>query len=277
MDAGPTQDDILAFFCEHLVSFCWYEGKADAQGNPITEPPFCMASGFILQVGDDWWLVTAGHVFTDYRKRCKDYDTQAFNPRLVDLWGAKRASHPAPQIPFDFFDDALNPIVVYDREKGLDYALIRIPYLQRQALQQTIDPFDRSTWANQGTEPFDRFIVLGSPNELKHQYRWSERDRDVVSSHLEPVAIFVDETDSDAAGIDPTTHPQFIGKLNPLSDVQNIGGMSGGPILGFRKDSDGRLWYFPVAIQSRWLTQSRIIVGTRVPIVGELVESQLTP
>jgi hypothetical protein len=45
--------------------------------------------------------------------------------------------------------------------------------------------------------------------------------------------------------------------------------MSGGPIYGFRRDSEGRLLYHVVALQSWWDPKTRNVFGCPVPLFAE--------
>ena len=83
-------DDILEFFCRHLIGIGWYEGELNNDGEFTSRPTFYGASGFLLQLHDDlpgsWALITAGHVFTDYRKRMSTPKMGAKNHSLLDIW-----------------------------------------------------------------------------------------------------------------------------------------------------------------------------------------------
>ncbi|MCX7428895.1 MAG: hypothetical protein NTW96_25120 [Planctomycetia bacterium] len=105
--------DVLEFFCRHLIGIGWYEGTLNDAGEFAARPTFYGASGFVLQLHDDlpgsWALITAGHVFTDYKERHSDLKIGARNHSLFDVWGPRaRGNH---RIPFDLFD---TPAFVYN-------------------------------------------------------------------------------------------------------------------------------------------------------------------
>jgi len=52
--------------------------------------------------------------------------------------------------------------------------------------------------------------------------------------------------------------------------VDDISGMSGGPILGFSEKLGG---YFIVAIQSTWLPKEKICFGCPLPILASIFEN----
>jgi len=95
----------------------------------------------------------------------------------------------------------------------------------------------------------------------------------MLTTFQNPAVLFVKhgELPSNAT---PKSNPQFVGKINEKADVKNIVGMSGGPILGFRKDANG-LHYWPVAIQSSWFANKRIVVGTPLPAVAATIENEI--
>lgn len=269
------QEKLLDFFCQHLVSLAWYEGIPDQDGSPTGDPPFCMASGFVLEAAEEYWLVTAGHVFSGFDQRRAKKGVAAFLPRLVDLWGSNATTVVASPYPFPFFDDDVQRVVLDRDEDGLDFALVRIPHLVSKALSSTVMPFRRVDWLDHGDGPFDRIMMLGTPNELKSQFRWENRDSQFVRSRLWPIGLMLDELTREEAGIKKTKFPQFIGRISSEASISNIEGMSGGPILGIRFQPDGSVRYYPLAVQSRWIARKRIVIGTNVSVIGAMTEMYL--
>jgi hypothetical protein len=118
----------------------------------------------------------------------------------------------------------------------------------------------------------DFHAIVGTPKSLAVQNRWQSGGHNFVSSALNPILIFVEEINGEEHGIQQTQAKRFVGHLSPLNDTESIAGMSGGPILGFKKTDDGQLKYYPVAIQSRWLERRKIIIGTPLIVVGQVIE-----
>jgi hypothetical protein len=80
----------------------------------------------------------------------------------------------------------------------------------------------------------------------------------------------IQKNPEDAPESTKSNWPWFIGYVPPGQGVDNIKGMSGGPIFGFRIRGD-ELHYRIAAIQSRWWANSRIILGCPVPIFSYTV------
>jgi hypothetical protein len=55
-----------------------------------------------------------------------------------------------------------------------------------------------------------------------------------------------------------TQLPRFVAEIADLGDLQSIEGMSGGPVFGLARQ-DGRLKYWPVAVQSSWDRRTKTI------------------
>jgi hypothetical protein len=70
--------------------------------------------------------------------------------------------------------------------------------------------------------------------------------------------------------------PQFYAKLLvDETDLKSIDGMSGGPILGFRRREDGNGLYWIVGLQSSWLPTSRIVCACPLAPFAEGIEAEI--
>ncbi len=127
-------------------------------------------------------------------------------------------------------------------------------------LDQTIEPFTHERWIHQHKVDFDFYAILGIPAEVAVE----EINGTHGITYPNPQVIFVNAAPPKVANDANTPLPQFIGKIFPGESIRDIGGTSGGPILGFRKNDEGQLHYWPVAVQSRWRGRSRTITGTSV-------------
>ena len=65
----------------------------------------------------------------------------------------------------------------------------------------------------------------------------------------------------------------YEGTTNSNVDLESVVGMSGGPIIGIRHNSNGQLAYWPVAMQSRWLPDQRIVIGSLIAPMAADVEN----
>jgi hypothetical protein len=269
-----SESSILEFFCRHLVGIAWYEGVLNDDGEFAGTPTFCGASGFMLQLHDElpgaWGLITAGHVFTDYKERLSKPRMGAKHHSLFDIWGP--ASRCDERIPFNLFEYPSS--ARFDRDAGIDIAVVPLPPYVLRLISQTIVPFTKTNWIHQPNVQFECYAMLGLPNESARQVAGQKNGREFVSTFQSPVLLFVNPCELPPK-IAPATNRQFVAKIDPHADLDSIRGMSGGPILGFRRNPQGQFQYWPVAIQSRWLPESRIVIGTLLPLVAAWIEKQM--
>lgn len=248
----------VKLLCRHLIGLSWYEGEVDGDGHFTGKPDYHTASAFVADIADVVWIVTAGHVIIDHRKRCRERPNwKATKHRVWDIWG------PLPKVkepvPYDFFDSKLITIPLQSIERGVDLALIRLERYLFQFLNQSMAPFMRADWIDSIEHEYVTYYIVGTPNDLLHQDIEKEGNRNRVTTYERPTIVAVEPIEDH--GIESDCR-QFVAKIHPNFPIEDIGGMSGGPILGFRRDDDGNLRYWPVAVQSRWLRSERIVIGT---------------
>lgn len=265
---------LLEFFCRHLIGIGWYEGTLNAAGEFTTKPTFWSASGFVLRLHSDvtesWALITAGHVIAKYKKRLSRPKMGAKHHSLFDVWGPH--SDCDHRIPFNLFDTPA--LVKFDKDVGVDFAVVPLPGLVRDLISQTTTPFTKKNWIHQSNVSFDFFAMLGLPNETAEQFTHHKDGMESITSFQHPALMFLESCEL-PTGITPATNPQFVARIDPRVGLVSPVGMSGGPILGFRKNTDGQFAYWPVAIQSRWVEQSRIVIGTFIPPIAASIEQFL--
>ncbi len=263
--------DYTEYFLRHLIGLTWYDGPVNAQGEFTRQPEFHCASGFLLQVHNTFCLVTAGHVLTDHEER-KKQGIVGKHHSLFDGWSPKaKIKEPTP------FDFTQAPILVeYAKDRGLDFAVISLPNFILEALLQTIEPFAREQWLLQAGIDFDFYAVLGIPAADATQDTGSDGRRHWVTTFPQPRVIIVEKCPSPPSETQGLEFEQFVGSISPNESISEIGGTSGGPVLGFRKGPQGELLYWPVAIQSGWWRRSRVMVGTLLPPVAEGVHAEIS-
>ncbi len=263
MNGDSGARDYTEYFARHLVGLSWYDGPVNAQGEFTRQPEFLLASGFLLQVYNTFCLVTAGHVLTDHDER-KKRGLVGKGYCLFDGW-SPRAKIKDPT-PFDFTDAPA--LMRYEKDLGLDFAVIRLPNFILEGLLQTIEPFTHKRWVYQAGIDFDFFAVVGSPAIDATQEMGSDGRRHSVTTYPQPRVVLVEKCPSPPSETQGKEFEQFVGSINQNENIAELGGMSGGPVLGFRKGQERHLLYWPVAIQSGWWRQSRVVVGTSLPIVA---------
>jgi hypothetical protein len=206
-------------------------------------------------------------VLTEYDKRTNE-GLRGQQHSLFDIWSPRSACK--ERIPFDFTNA---PTLFEDSpERGLDFAVVMLPNTVLQMLSQAIKPFTHETWIHRTNINFDFYAILGIPAVDATQETASDGRRHTVTTFPNSRVIWVDDCSNSPGNTQQTEFPQFVGQIRPGDTISDITGTSGGPMLGFRKDPEGKLRSWPVAIQSRWRPRSRIVIGTSVPIVARGVQ-----
>ena len=263
----PTLENTISFFCRHLVSLAGSYQPLDSSGEAIGEAGFFSFSGFVLSVRDTWHLVTAGHILKDLDKKTQNKEVKLTGCLLIDNFGLNVVSH--TPIPFDY--DNSSRYYIDDKADGLDFGLIALrPYYRRLLEVNGIVPVSEENWIYQPSIKFEHYIMLGLPTQfISRDIRENE-----ITTSISPTMIGVTKLEDPPQDLPQTTFRRLVAKINAPLLVNDIDGMSGGPILGFSKEKGG-LMYWIVAIQSSWIPQKKIIFGCPVPVFAGLVEIAL--
>lgn len=213
-------------------------------------------SGFLVDVSGAWFYITAGHILRDIKKAIEAGSVFS-DWRLDDQTAGNKFNGAA--IPFDFDIEAW--LVVEDEQIGLDYATTLIGGLYRLALQAGgAVPIGKAAWGDYVTE-HDAWVLVGVPSESV-EYDGST----IITGRI--VVTPIEPADEPAmAGL--KAQNQFYGRLKEDSTevVQDIDGMSGGPIFALKKI--GEEWrYCVIGVQSSWYPNSRIIAACPFSSLG---------
>lgn len=247
--------------CQHVLAIAWYQGRTNADGKYTSQPECKMASAFMVQPivgnGEFTLLATAGHVFTGYHKDAKEKGLAATGHCLFDVWGPKaKIDRPIPCNIFEenfYFED--------EDTEGRDCGFVILPELYHMNLAQTTTPFPREYWSGAELDAYDQFFMLGLPGEKANVTTGSEGNRNFITVRPKPELLVLDrcEPPSDLSGAD---RDQFVARIVGREDLADIRCMSGGPIIGVTSLENGEHRYSLVAMQSKWLSDRRIIAGT---------------
>lgn len=113
--------------------------------------------------------------------------------------------------------------------------------------------------------------MIGLPQNLIETSIKERQGNRHIEAFMRPMTIDIEKLDQAPANITETPYPRFMGKIGDGFD--DIEGMSGGPILGFSKKGDK---YWIVAIQSSWLSESKIVFGCPIPVIAAFVEKMIS-
>lgn len=270
MTDGVTK--VVRTFAVHFAIVGWMDRTPGERGSSNSGQGVPLhLSGFVIAIGERWFLVTAGHVLDDIDRA--ETNGQLFtNWHVEDQFGIDAASE--DPIPFDYHRAMKARIV--DAALGLDYGCIGLGLMYQRLMEKNgIVPLSKETWASSLAEEFDHYFLLGIPAHLTETLD----DAESVTVSRSVVLHQLDRLPDNYPGFKATL-PLFHGRLadsvspvdgTPLTDLR---GASGGPIFGVRRDSEGAYRYKLVAIQSGWLPSERVVEACPIAPFAELIERE---
>jgi hypothetical protein len=251
----PTNDELVRYFCQHLVPVSLLLQRENDSQNPII-------TSFVLSVNTHWFLVTAGHWFEEIDDLVNKHGYRIVRSYLFDSLGLY-AKHAEP-IPFDFKDSFS---VSLSSQREFDYGVIELtPYYQELLLANNVHPLNEEAWKNPPPN-IDFYMLLGVPSEFTKV--------EEISITLTAPLINIKPLDTRPEGFPETDFPVFYGRAILGNSIKSIGGMSGGPIFGFYRNNRNELRYWVIALQSRWLPISHYIMACPTNLLGLYLEHMI--
>lgn len=220
--------------------FLTYKGRAPNE--PQEARKLYHSSCFVVEVQEQWFLITAGHVIAGISKALQ-------GGAHCDTWELQdqTAGHAfRGGIPYPFSVDDWTIIDIPDR--GIDYAVAPLSHLfVCNLLAGGVEPLTESIWGPISAQECEDWLVVGIPKE-------SIESRGAASVAKFTLLPLIPTTAPEGAG--DTAQNFYFGKIKvqPKLDsatVNNIEGMSGGPVFGTKR-IDGVLRYWAIGIQSSW-------------------------
>ena len=266
MKSKEFDDDFVRFFSQHLVAL---NVACDGPGSVQAADAY---SCFVLEIGGDCFLVTAGHslkaLYAELPKRT------GVRASLFDGW--RRDASQAP-IPFDLLGAARFAV----DEDGLDLGVIHLPpLLVRNLRANDIKPFDEKGWRDPPpSSEMVRYAVIGLPDQFIERETMKSG---AVRVSVNPTFVYLEGVN--APDDMKRSFPCFYGKLadnlynaNAGVSLEDMAGFSGGPIIGFSKRSpgDATLRYHLIAVQSAWRRDHRVVVGPLMSVVAAGLEDSI--
>jgi hypothetical protein len=210
-----------------------------------------------MRVRDSWYIVTAGHVLEEIdNERREGSELGSF--RIWDGW-SPNAQYRDP-FPFTF-DGA--PQYRVDRE-GLDYGLIRLcPNHVSLLNANNVVPVGEEHYEKKWPDVFHGYAMIGVPGATVDLQR--HRGTSTEARQSTCVLNLAEEPDPPTELVKP--FPRFYARILEPEDSplwreigQDIAGMSGGPVIGIRRDGE-ELNYWIIGIQSGWFKPRRVIAA----------------
>ena len=196
-------------------------------------------------------MLTAGHILRDIEGYLKEPRIMIGPWSVIDDFGPGKHHEP---VPFDMISAPRS--YVDDDEEGLDFGLVVLNDYYRKLLEaNSVVPISKENWIAQSGMEFETHIMLGLPSKfIEGKLIDGERTPKILTSRA-PTMILVKELKETPADIKKKLLLRFIGKIDDKCPLDDIDGMSGGPILGFRRGINNAYWI--VAIQSAWLKKKK--------------------
>ncbi len=222
--------------------------------------------------------ITAGHLIDELSMIREDADVH----HLRGAWLDKATDTPFSCVPTPMHELTGGKV----NNPGVDFGFIVIPAAVARPLLNSIavEPMTESRWRGCDSEFTEGYMMMGFPRSLVHT-NWAETNGGLSSTTtFTPVALpieLVEDLGEDANSYDQSFwghKTAFYGRvLEPSptpANIQDIKGMSGGPIFSVRREGNGvRCHLF--ALQSSWLPDSRIAKATRIDTIDGLLRHGL--
>lgn len=242
------------FLVDKLVKhFLVLKFRRAGAGQSMEEGQLGTASCFVIHVGA-WFLVTAAHVIEDVKRAVAQ-------GALFDNWALhdEGAGHQFLfGVPIAF--DPAEWWFASDHDAGLDYAAWPLPDLTVRALEAGgVVPLSEAAWRNTPAENFSAHLLVGIPGESVTPTVTGVQGRIVMM----PLAIC-----PPPLGYEHRADNMFFARIKAndspnVQGVDDIGGMSGGPIFGVRLVDDTAK-YSAIGIQSGWWPSQRVVSCCRL-------------
>jgi hypothetical protein len=268
---GEQADELLKFFCQHVVCLTGTVVPLDAHGHASGPATFFNHCGFVVSFYGHWILVTAGHILKEIEARLAR-KTARYQFHLGDQYGLNAKTD--LMIPFDY-ENQIKAIHDDDKE-GLDFGLIPLSLYYRRVLEDNgVRAIGPENWLRQHEVEFDLYAVLGMPDELFERRRFISPSGATIIGGVRAVLMFAMPSAEQPLEKPVPTHPWLVAALKDRNQIKSIRGMSGGPIFGFKLRPGQAPLYWVVAIQSWWDKDRRIVFGSRLATVMRLFEMEV--
>lgn len=233
------------------------------------EPRLKMASGFLLVYEGYWFWITAGHVIEEIEKFQKSAKELHVRAHWID--GYKVSS--ANSIPVADFPDMATWSIY---KAGLDLGMVLIHPFDAKAMSANPDliPLDETIWKGRDNQRPDSYYIVGSPEDWQPNSVIQSGRNVGVYADFPTVVIPVDRVDAPGDSEDAfwTAPGAFHGRIaatisNGGESLTDIKGVSGGPIFGLQRRTDGEMRYWLYGIQGSWKKGECVIRATDVAVL----------
>ena len=233
-------------------------------------------SGFLLDRNDNLLWVTAGHVVDRVFAIQESLDFQISVMAWLD-WYEKPGATGVP---------------VHDRSlemkswkaEGLDLGVVSIRGLDAGNLRANpkVRPVEEQIWKNLNEASIEGYYLIGFPEawtDIRSRPAGEGKTRRSIRADIAclPVEELPRIEDHEGSGTEGSSD-QFRGRIMPYLDlpdfdVQDIGGMSGGPILAVERTEIGQIAYRIAGLVSTWRSSDQQIQIVPIHLIVSAIES----
>jgi hypothetical protein len=262
-------DELLEAFLKrispHIVALTGQAVPVDASGNPKGRKQFFSHSGFVIRYSGLWVYVTAGHVLRQLDEQIRDKKIKLLHSHLGDYFATDLDVGFAA--PFDY-PNAMK-LYIDDDKLGVDVGFMLIsPLYQASMIDRKVQPFVMDGWESVMPRNFKRYVLVGLPEEkFDRSTRIGVKGESIIGA-VRLALMMAWESDAVPKQKPQPENPWLAIQLGDDGRVNNIVGMSGGPILGILIEED---CYTVAGVQSWWDPERRVCFGTPISVVMELL------
>lgn len=216
-------------------------------------------TAFVLSVRDQWLLVTAAHCIAGVQENI----ARGFSIErcwLMDCVGL-HAKDLRP-VPFDW--SAALPTALYDDPDNDIGLLVVHDHYRRLLVANGVEAITEQAW-DVSFDDARGFLLVGIPSELA-------RPATPVTT-LTAVGLPVRQLDEPPPALKKTSAKRWYGTVRMPDGLNDIDGMSGGPVLAWRINEHGTMKYWLHAVQSAWDRTSRAIAACPTRALGHYLAS----
>ncbi len=266
-DVKGRKQRFLRDLCRHLVSFTGDYVPIDEVGRPTSKATFFSYSGFIIAYKGCWFFVTAGHIIENLDKLLEDRRIRLEHCHFQDSFA--KGVQSAEVVPFGY-EGARK--AYFNNDDGWDVALIGITSMYRALLERGgVIPIPMDGWREVLSSDFEFYGILGLASEKIVRTRGVTAAGRTTIGGAAPVFLMGHKSDAVPVGTAPA-EPWLAIQLLDMGQINDMDGMSGGPIYGINNMPDGTSQYTAAGIQSMWFRPTQVAFGTPMTRVMEVLE-----
>ena len=229
---------------------------------PDAERQLLIFSGTPIQLLDEFYILTAGHIFEKHLPILDSKRAFQTGGSLVDCFGIqKKSSKYEKSFPYDFFKNCV--YWINSPEQGLDYAMLKLNKNEVELLRANgILPYAPSEQQYKFSSVCRHMLLYGFPEEHAKLISWKPGgETNILAKPCVLEAFRFPEKSTER-------YPMICAQIYNNTIVNSIVGMSGGPVFASFKTKDG-LSYNVAGIQSSWIKEDGTIFATRIDCIVE--------